>query len=156
MSIRVLGPESQAGIVPATVVDRPAAPRAFTDVLGAPVQAAAAVAGGGPLALSALGALAGRAALPSPTLLAQGLGQGLGAGSLSGDPVSGILASSANQDGNSMAEVAALESQSQEMNVACLALQEQEQSENRSYSTLSNVLMVRHETAKAAISNIRS
>jgi hypothetical protein len=37
-----------------------------------------------------------------------------------------------------------------------LALQEDVQQENRRFSTVSNVLRARHDTAKAAISNVRS
>ncbi len=44
---------------------------------------------------------------------------------------------------------------SQEMNLYYLELQERISAENRSYSTLSNVLKARHDTVKNAISNIR-
>jgi len=37
-----------------------------------------------------------------------------------------------------------------------LALQEEVQQENRRFTTISNVLKAKHETAKAAIGNIRS
>ena len=42
-----------------------------------------------------------------------------------------------------------------ENNLYYLQLQQQIQDENRTYSTLSNVLKARHETVKNAIGNIR-
>lgn len=45
--------------------------------------------------------------------------------------------------------------QSQEMNLYFLELQERVAAENRSYTTLSNVLKARHDTVKNAIGNIR-
>ena len=44
---------------------------------------------------------------------------------------------------------------SQDQNLYYLQLQEQMSAENRRYTALSNVLKARHETAKAAIGNIR-
>ncbi len=45
--------------------------------------------------------------------------------------------------------------QSQEMNLYFLELQERVASENRAYTTMSNVLKARHDTVKNAIGNIR-
>ena len=45
--------------------------------------------------------------------------------------------------------------QSQEMNLYYLQIQEQVNAENRSFSTLSNVLKAEHDTVKTAIGNIR-
>ena len=45
-------------------------------------------------------------------------------------------------------------SQQAAMNMQYLALQNQMQQENQTFSTLSNVLKVRHDTAKNSISNI--
>ncbi len=45
--------------------------------------------------------------------------------------------------------------QSQEMNMYYLQIQEQVNAQNRSFTTLSNVLKAEHETVKTAIGNIR-
>ena len=55
-----------------------------------------------------------------------------------------------------MSDIAALQRESQVTNMQLLALQEEIQQENRRFSTLTNVLRARHDTAKAAVSNIRS
>lgn len=55
-----------------------------------------------------------------------------------------------------LTDVAAMQRESQAFNLNLLALQEEIQQENRRFSTVSNVLRARHDTAKAAISNIRS
>ncbi len=49
-----------------------------------------------------------------------------------------------------------LQDQSREMNVFFLDLQQRMQAENRRFTTISNVLKSRHDTARAAINNIRS
>lgn len=48
-----------------------------------------------------------------------------------------------------------MQSESQRFNVAYLGLQNEIQQESREHTTLSNVLKVRHDSAKAAINNIR-
>jgi hypothetical protein len=74
-----------------------------------------------------------------------------------GGPAQAIAgaATSAGPAGD-MASVAALQRESQAFNMQLLALQEQVQEESQRFSTLSNVLRARHDTAKASISNIRS
>ncbi|MFH0903403.1 MAG: hypothetical protein V2A73_22470 [Pseudomonadota bacterium] len=52
--------------------------------------------------------------------------------------------------------VRALQEQAQSFNAEYLALQERVQQENRQFTTVSNVLKAKHETAKMAIGNIRS
>jgi hypothetical protein len=71
-----------------------------------------------------------------------------GASSLSGGVSSGA-------DGDVMQQMKALQQESRDMNLELLGLQEQVQQENRRFSTASNVLKARHDTAKAAIGNIR-
>jgi hypothetical protein len=110
--------------------------------LGVVLQGAAAAAGvGAPLLMSAVrlpaAAVAGTGAAAGAT---GGTGAALG-GAASGDDL--------------MSQVKSLQEQSRDMNLEMLALQEQCQQENRRFSTLSNVLKARHDTAKAAISNIR-
>ena len=48
-----------------------------------------------------------------------------------------------------------MQRESQAFNLEYLALQESMQSENRRFSTMSNLMKARHDTAKSAISNIR-
>lgn len=55
-----------------------------------------------------------------------------------------------------LAAMHAMQRESQAFNLQLLALQEEVQQENRRFSTLSNVLRARHDTAKAAVANIRS
>ena len=49
-----------------------------------------------------------------------------------------------------------VQEESREMNVFFLDLQQRMQAENRRFTTISNVLKSRHDTARAAINNIRS
>ena len=46
--------------------------------------------------------------------------------------------------------------QGQMSNLQLLALQQQVQQENQQFSTVSNVMRAKHDTAKAAVSNIRA
>lgn len=66
------------------------------------------------------------------------------------------LSDGAPAAGGDMAGVAALQRDGQAANLQLLALQEQVQEESQRFSTLSNVLRAQHDTAKAAIANIRS
>jgi hypothetical protein len=65
-------------------------------------------------------------------------------------------ATAAAGGGPDLASVQAMQRESQAFNLQLLALQEEVQQENRRFSTVSNVLRARHDTAKAAISNVRS
>ena len=58
--------------------------------------------------------------------------------------------------GSELATMQAMQRESQVFNLQLLELQEQVQQENRRFTTLSNVLRAKHDTAKAAVSNIRS
>ncbi len=89
-------------------------------------------------------------ALPGGSLVAAAIG---GTGRLastaaSAEPSSGGLGSAEALGGEAL-----LGSSNDAM--ALIALQQQMQDENRRYTTLSNVLKARHETAKNAIGNIR-
>jgi hypothetical protein len=83
--------------------------------------------------------------------------------SVSGAPTEGAsaalpadAAAAAGGVGSDLASVQAMQRESQTFNLQLLALQEEVQQENRRFSTVSNVLRARHDTAKAAISNVRS
>jgi len=65
-------------------------------------------------------------------------------------------AGGAGAPGGELAQMAAMQRESQVFNMQLLELQEQVQQENRRFTTLSNVLRAKHDTAKAAVSNIRS
>lgn len=80
---------------------------------------------------------------PIGGLLSAGIGA-LGGGSNDADPRTEQL--------DAMWE---MQRESQDFNMEYLALQESMQSENRRFSTLSNLMKARHDTAKAAVSNIR-
>jgi hypothetical protein len=58
--------------------------------------------------------------------------------------------------GGELGTMQAMQRESQAFNLQLLELQEQVQQENRRFTTLSNVLRAKHDTAKAAVSNIRS
>jgi hypothetical protein len=107
-----------------------------THVVGGPVLAAAVH----DARVGAMSALAGRAALPTggartPAALA-------GAG---GAPPT-----------SETTNVDAMMQQGQLSNYELLALQQQIQQENQQFTTVSNVMRAKHDTAKAAVSNIRA
>jgi hypothetical protein len=111
-----------------------------THVLGAPRLAAAISGAGG----SAAAAIAG-----SPTGAAAGAP---GAAGTAG----ALVASSTGSDSSDLATMQAMQRESQVFNMQLLGLQEQVQQDNQRFTTLSNVLRAKHDTAKAAVSNIRS
>jgi hypothetical protein len=112
---------------------------------------------GGPMmAVAVRGAPAGLPMAPgvgSP--LAPGLGApGFGAPGRVGASPEGPLPAG----GTAAGEAATLESalaQSQEMNLYYLRIQEEVNAQNRSFTTLSNILKAEHDTVKTAIGNIR-
>jgi hypothetical protein len=67
----------------------------------------------------------------------------------------GLGAMSGGSPGDIVAATARLQESNQLFSMQYLELQEKMQQENRQYSTVSNVLKTRHESAKTAISNIR-
>ncbi len=69
---------------------------------------------------------------------------GGGAGMLTGNPVN-----------DTMAQTRQMMEMSQNFNLEFLGIQQAMQDENRQFSTLSNVMKVKHDTAKASIQNIR-
>ncbi|PKN47692.1 MAG: hypothetical protein CVU59_01915 [Deltaproteobacteria bacterium HGW-Deltaproteobacteria-17] len=72
-----------------------------------------------------------------------------------GTPTGSLLAS-AGGGGSAVSDMSALQKQQQDANMEYLKLQMEVQAENRQFSTLSNVLKSRHDTAKAAITNLRA
>ena len=67
-----------------------------------------------------------------------------------------VLASGTGTDSSDLATMQAMQRESQVFNMQLLALQDQVQQDSQRFSTLSNVMRAKHDTAKAAVSNIRS
>jgi hypothetical protein len=128
----------------------PATP--FKDVLSGGANAlltGAEVAGGamgGPVVAAAI-----RQARSSVADSTGGGGGGAGGSVPGADAVVG-----ATSTGGEMEAMHAMNRESQQFNMQMLALQEEVQTENRRFTTLSNVVRARHDTAKAAVSNVRS
>jgi len=66
----------------------------------------------------------------------------------------GAAAGAAGGETDLLAATRALQQQNQSANLEYLQLQENMQRENREFTTLSNVMKVKHDSAKAAIQNI--
>jgi hypothetical protein len=125
-----------------------------THVLGAP-RLAAAIAGAQSRATDAI------AGAPS-----SGIGNRVLTGTtgpLAGSPAAAPAASAAaalplggGSDTSDLATMQAMQRESQVFNMQLLGLQEQVQQDSQRFTTLSNVLRAKHDTAKAAVSNIRS
>jgi hypothetical protein len=79
------------------------------------------------------------------------------AGSETGPATNAALTTpNAASGGSDMAQMQAMQKESQVFNLQLLQLQENVQNENRHFTTVSNLLRASHDTAKAAISNVRS
>jgi hypothetical protein len=120
---------------------------------------------GGPVLTAAVRNLRRQvASLPAPAraaaavtagLLAPGAGPFVQAPPLGVGPTGAFDPAAPAEDG-ALDAVRRLQRESRDYNLELLALQEDVQRENRQFSTLSNVLKARHETARAAIGNLRS
>jgi hypothetical protein len=69
-------------------------------------------------------------------------------------PVPGAASSSGSDEGDLLEATRALQLQGQSFNLQYLQLQESMQQESREFQALSNVMKVKHDSAKAAINNI--
>jgi hypothetical protein len=126
--------------------ERPAAP--FRSVLsgGASLLLAGAEVAthvvGGPILAAAVhdARVSATAAIAGPAVVPGGAGVAAAAGAGGGEAVS----------------MQAMMQEGQASNLQLLALQQQVQQENQTFSTLSNVVRAKHDTAKAAVSNIRA
>ena len=72
---------------------------------------------------------------------------------LRGSAPSGLMGSGQDQQISEMFE---MQKQSQAFNLQYMQLQTELQNDNRRFSTLSNLMKVRHDTAKAAINNMHA
>lgn len=68
----------------------------------------------------------------------------------------GPLSDGTDREQSMLDQMRAMQEDSQSFNLQYLQLQEEIQQENRRFSTVSNVLKAKHETAKSAIANIRA
>ena len=73
---------------------------------------------------------------------------------VSGHPVGNLVSRMGSSAGNM--DMSQLQKQQQDANMEYLKLQMEVQAENRQFTTLSNVLKSRHDTARAAINNLRA
>lgn len=104
-----------------------------------------------PVVSAALSAVSRMAAPAGPTASARGPVTALGSGGIQRplEPASGGTAS------DTLAKQAELNRESQAFTAMYLQLQSEMQAESRQYNAVSNVIKVRHESARAAINNIR-
>ena len=130
-----------------------------TSVVAGPAMAAAVRSTG----LAAAGAIAGTALAGTttrpPGTMTAAAGAGIVAGAAPpGAGASGVPASllAPGSDQSDLATMQAMQRESQVFNMQLLELQEDVQQENRRFSTVSNVLRAKHDTAKAAVANIRA
>jgi hypothetical protein len=120
-------------------------------VVGAVELAAPAVPFGYVLAGAVRGGLQGAAATCGPG------GVRLSAATATGTSAGTAIATAggvAGSQGDLLEATRAMQQEAQAMNLQYLQLQERMQQESREFSTLSNVMRVKHDTARAAIGNI--
>jgi hypothetical protein len=111
-----------------------------THVVAGPVMAAAVH----DARVGAVGAISGGATVPGA----------LGAGAAPVDPTGAAAAAAA--PGSDLSNVQSMMQDGQSSNMQMLALQQQIQEESQRFTTVSNVMRARYDTAKAAVSNIRA
>ena len=70
--------------------------------------------------------------------------------------IAGATVPGAGGPGGGMSTVDAMLSEGQASNMQLLALQQHIQQENQVFTTVSNVMRAKHDTAKAAVSNVRA
>ena len=90
-------------------------------------------------------------AVPFGNILAGAVRGGLRGGATS---TLGAASGGTGSPGDLLEATRAMQQEAQAMNLQYLQLQERMQQESREFSTLSNVMRVKHDTARAAIGNI--
>jgi hypothetical protein len=141
--------EVMAGGARALVQGAQAAVRALP---GSPLMAVAlrsASGASGAYAANSFGGSPAMASLASVPVTPEGPG-----GTSSAGTTSATGTASSSSESSSDASIQASMAQSEQMNLYYLQVQEQVNSQNRTFTALSNVLEVEHSTAKAAITNI--
>jgi len=144
-----------------------------THVLGAPTLAAAVQTARGQATSAIVGSpftsgpnilasVAATSAAVSPSALTSAA---VGAASPAASPLGGAAASApqtaltsmtGGSDASDMATMQAMQRENQAFNMQLLGLQEQVQQDSQRFTTISNVMRAKQDTAKAAISNIRA
>ena len=112
-----------------------------THVMAGPVMAAAVH----DARVGAVGAISGAAAAPGA----------LAAGAAP-TGAAGLAAAAAGPGSSDISNVQAMMQDGQSSNMQMLALQQQIQEESQRFTTVSNVMRAKYDTAKAAVSNIRA
>jgi hypothetical protein len=123
--------------------------RGSAQVLLAGAEMATSVVGGSVLS-AALARTREKLATRSQTVNAGSAATASGSGPLSS---SGSGASTGNEEYDALKR---LQDESRSMNTFFLQLQQKMQQENRRFTTVSNIMKARHDTARSAINNIRS
>ncbi len=123
-----------SGVVGTVELAAPAVP--FGNVLAGAIRGGLQGGGGAAAGLAAGGGGAG------------GVGARFGGSALGGGAVG------ATTPGDLLEATRAMQQEAQAMNLQYLQLQERMQQESREFTTLSNVMRVKHDTARSAISNI--
>ncbi|OGQ92186.1 MAG: hypothetical protein A2289_02550 [Deltaproteobacteria bacterium RIFOXYA12_FULL_58_15] len=111
----------------------------------------AAITGVGSLKSSAAGQTASGPA-PNSTGLIASSGH-VGGGALTS--TSGATTAPPSTGGDMMSQMQQFQEMNQSFNMQYLGLQQQMQSDNRQYTSLSNIMKIKHDTVKASINNIR-
>lgn len=161
------GPAIRPDVVTVETTPRPTARTAgapFSEVLAGGARAfvrgataAARTIPGSPLMAVAMRNGSVTTTLPvSGGILPEGPGAASGtlAGVGAGNPALGAGVAANPSSGSSDGGIESVMAQDQEMNLYYLQIQEQVNAQNRTYSALSNVIEVEHNTAKTAIGNI--
>ena len=110
-----------------------------THVVAGPVMAAAVR----DARVAAVGAISGAAAVP-------------GSAGAAPTGAAGVAAAAAAPGSSDMSNVQSMLQDGQSSNMQMLALQQQIQEESQRFTTVSNVMRAKYDTAKAAVSNIRA
>jgi hypothetical protein len=118
-------------------------------LVGTVELAAPAVPFGNVLAGAIRGGLQGSGA-PAGGLAAGGVGARLGGSGVAGTAGAGA----GSTQGDLLEATRAMQQEAQAMNLQYLQLQERMQQESREFTTISNVMRVKHDTARSAIGNI--
>jgi hypothetical protein len=121
-------------------------------VVGAVELAAPAVPFGTVLAGAVRGGLQGGASTAGGTAMGAGGPRPSTAGA--GASAIGAASGGTGTQGDLLEATRAMQQEAQAMNLQYLQLQERMQQENREFTTLSNVMRVKHDTARSAIGNI--
>jgi hypothetical protein len=141
-------PSVQVGQVRAKQTESPATP--FSKVLEG--SAHALVAGAQVVTGIVGGPVLAAAVREAGNQLIGGIGGGGGGGG--GTSPAGIM--NAGSQGSEMTQMHAMQRESQAFNLQLLNLQTEVQDENRRFTCLTNVIKASHDTAKSAVTNIRS